>query len=96
MDDGAYLLDLVPGLLRVAQFEVHSAGGGYLGPALGDGRRVVLFVDEWGVTNPGCRVNWRAWAVYGRSPILGPALIAPDSHDQATAIEDPSRCHVRS
>jgi hypothetical protein len=40
-----------------------------------------LWVLDCGRYMPELKVNWRAWALYGRAPILGPAVITPDSDE---------------
>jgi hypothetical protein len=37
----------------------------------------VGWIDDWGVTK-GRPVNMKAWALYGRSPIHGPMVVAND------------------
>ena len=40
-----------------------------------DGPIPVLGADEWAMSKPELRVNRRAWSLYGRSPVFGPAVL---------------------
>lgn len=47
-------------------------------------RVFVGVVDDWGLAK-GLPVNWKAWALYNRSPIFGPMYFADDT---ATPLPD--------
>jgi hypothetical protein len=40
----------------------------------------VMYVDDWGMTS-GLPINRKAWALYGRSPIHGDALLKRDDEE---------------
>lgn len=53
----------------------------FLYAGLGMGTRDIPWVgviDDWGMTKRR-PINWKAWALYGRSPIYGPMVVKPDS-----------------
>lgn len=43
----------------------------------------IAVIDDWGATK-GLPVNAKAWALYGRSPLVGPVFVGLDSNDDGT------------
>jgi hypothetical protein len=43
-----------------------------------EGRAVILWVHEWGLTQPERQVNPKAWCLYQRSPLVGPVVVSMD------------------
>lgn len=61
----------------------HEALGGMcsvvklLNPICGPGM-TVGYVDDFGYSNPSYEINRKAWALYGRSPVVGPMVVGAD------------------